>query len=494
MNINITRDANAVVFNDQLHIGAVHGTEGYFNPAFPGIGEGMFEGVCDELTNLFISLSRSLGIPARFVSGISYTDSDLFPERWGFHGWAEVYFPGHGWVPFDVTYGEFGFVDPGHIKFMDSVDVTETTTNYQWRGRNVEIETMDLTLKITLKEASGKITPDVKLTSKALKSVVGFGSYNIEEVEITNLKDYYVVAELVHGRTEQLELIDNSKRDILLKPLEKKFEYFVFKVNESLRERFVYTFPLSMIAHLASTETEFKASSAAQKFTLEEVNALKIEQEPEKVYSRNVNLECTAEQEIYIYENVEVRCNAANAGNVALNNLYFCHGKCELFSLGITRDKDFTFVTNFTTLGNNRVKVLVDSDSVSKSAFVEVNVLDIPAVAFSEINYPKKISYNDVYKIEMLVEKASVSSPTGIELVISRTAATFNFDNLETSRQITAELRAIDLEESLNELQISATFKDGNGRLYEETQTITIEVERLNFIQKIKKFFLRLFR
>ena len=65
-------------------------------------------GVCDELTNLFIALNRALGVPARFVSGIAYSDSILFEEKWGNHGWAEVYFPGHGWVPYDITYQEYG--------------------------------------------------------------------------------------------------------------------------------------------------------------------------------------------------------------------------------------------------------------------------------------------------------------------------------------------------------------------------------------------------
>ena len=33
-------------------------------------------GVCDEITNLFISLNRASGIPARFVSGVvSYVDT-----------------------------------------------------------------------------------------------------------------------------------------------------------------------------------------------------------------------------------------------------------------------------------------------------------------------------------------------------------------------------------------------------------------------------------
>ena len=68
------------------------------------------QGVCDELTSLFIALLRAVGIPARFVSGIAYTNSELFSEEWGSHGWAEVYFPNYGWVPFDVTYRPFFLV------------------------------------------------------------------------------------------------------------------------------------------------------------------------------------------------------------------------------------------------------------------------------------------------------------------------------------------------------------------------------------------------
>src|SRR3989344_3982976 len=37
-------------------------------------------GVCDELTNLFIAMLRSVGIPARFVTGVAFTNSELFPR------------------------------------------------------------------------------------------------------------------------------------------------------------------------------------------------------------------------------------------------------------------------------------------------------------------------------------------------------------------------------------------------------------------------------
>jgi len=98
------------------------------------------EGVCDELTSLFIAMLRSLRIPARFVAGISYTNSPLFQQKWGPHGWAEVYFPGYGWIPYDVTYGEYGFVDPTHIVARYSSDAGKITTEFSWKARDTSVK------------------------------------------------------------------------------------------------------------------------------------------------------------------------------------------------------------------------------------------------------------------------------------------------------------------------------------------------------------------
>ncbi len=454
------------------------------------------QGVCDELTNLFIALNRALGIPARFVSGIAYTDSELFPERWGFHGWAEVYFPGYGWVPFDVTYGEFGYVDAGHIKFLESADVTGTTTDYKWSGRNIDLETMHLKQKVTLEEAYGNLKPDISMTSKVLKDVVGFGSYNIEEVEITNLKNHYVIAELFHSNTESLQLIGSNKRDVLLKPGQKRPEYFVFRVNESLNGNFIYTFPLSVRANLASAESKFRSNSAAREFSLEEVNSLRIEETDEKAYSRNIALECAPDKsEIYIYENTAIECTVENTGNVALDNLNFCHDKgCSQFSLGIARSKDFRLAAKFTSPGINRAKVIVDSDTVSKVEAVEINVLDEPSIAFVNITHPKKLSYNQIYDISFLAAKASISTPADVEITIKPTMASFSFKSIENSQQITAELSSLELDEGENTLIITATFNDMNGRAYTKEKEITIEVNKMSFLQKGKRFLLKLFR
>ena len=84
-------------------------------------------------------MARSLGIPARFSSGISYSTSDLFPEPWQPHGWAEVYFPGVGWVSFDITFGEYGYIDVTHIKLRDGFDPTEPATKFEWLAEDVKL-------------------------------------------------------------------------------------------------------------------------------------------------------------------------------------------------------------------------------------------------------------------------------------------------------------------------------------------------------------------
>ena len=55
------------------------------------------KGDCGEYAHLFCALCRSVGIPARFVSGLWIGD------KFGFHAWAEYYLPGYGWTPADPS-------------------------------------------------------------------------------------------------------------------------------------------------------------------------------------------------------------------------------------------------------------------------------------------------------------------------------------------------------------------------------------------------------
>jgi transglutaminase-like putative cysteine protease len=61
-------------------------------------------GVCQDLSHIFIAAARSIGAPARYVSGhLARDDGEVVQEA--SHAWAEAHVPDLGWVGFDPANG-----------------------------------------------------------------------------------------------------------------------------------------------------------------------------------------------------------------------------------------------------------------------------------------------------------------------------------------------------------------------------------------------------
>jgi len=65
------------------------------------------QGVCQDFAHLAIACLRSVGLPARYVSGYIETISPVGSEKLigtdASHAWFSVYIPGMGWMEFDPT-------------------------------------------------------------------------------------------------------------------------------------------------------------------------------------------------------------------------------------------------------------------------------------------------------------------------------------------------------------------------------------------------------
>jgi transglutaminase-like putative cysteine protease len=60
-------------------------------------------GNCTDFHALFISLARTLGIPARFEIGFPVPEDRPGGEVGGYHCWVEFYLPETGWFPIDAS-------------------------------------------------------------------------------------------------------------------------------------------------------------------------------------------------------------------------------------------------------------------------------------------------------------------------------------------------------------------------------------------------------
>lgn len=72
------------------------------------------KGVCEDITDLFVTLCRAAGIPATETTGPIYSQDGLMGIG-ETHTWADVYVPGYGWLEVDPTWKEFGLLDGRHI-------------------------------------------------------------------------------------------------------------------------------------------------------------------------------------------------------------------------------------------------------------------------------------------------------------------------------------------------------------------------------------------
>lgn len=60
------------------------------------------QGVCQDHAHIFIACCRSIGLPARYVSGYLFTADGSLMQT---HAWADVFLTNGGWQSFDVSNG-----------------------------------------------------------------------------------------------------------------------------------------------------------------------------------------------------------------------------------------------------------------------------------------------------------------------------------------------------------------------------------------------------
>ena len=102
------------------------------------------EADCSEFSALFVAMARSLGLPARTVSGLAYSGNSF-----GGHAWVEVW--AGKWIELDPTWGT-DFVDATHIRDSSNALVTSAALNL------IEVEVVEAKRNVT----------DFQKTAKAL--------------------------------------------------------------------------------------------------------------------------------------------------------------------------------------------------------------------------------------------------------------------------------------------------------------------------------------
>ncbi len=444
-------------------------------------------GVCDEMTSLFIAMARAVGIPARFASGISYTTSELFEENWQPHGWAEVYFPEVGWVDFDITFGEYGYVDVTHIKLRDGFDPAEPATKYEWLANDVILEVKDLDLAVNIKKQGNPEEEEIFLEQEILAEEVDFGSYNLIKGVMKNSANFYTATTLQLAVPEELEVLGRNKRTILLSPKEVRETFWIVKVAENLNQNSWYQFPTLIYSEKNVTVRDsFKAQAGKNYYSEAEIKELTVKDE-EKTYSRKVSFICTYPKELKLKEEADVECSLKNSGNTNLKKVNFCLSDvCEIVDLPINQKETTKIVIKAEKVGWNKIIISAENNEVEKKSSLEYLVLDEPKIDVKVIT-PEVIKFGEKFTINTILEKISFADPKELSVIVKGMGVEHRWEITELKEKEELELEMSGERIAKNNLfKITTTWKDKEGKIYSNKQELAVVGEAEDFFGKIK--------
>lgn len=438
-------------------------------------------GVCDEITNLFISMNRALGIPARFVSGIAYTDSELFDENWGNHGWAEVYFPEYGWVPFDVTYEQYGFVDATHIALSYQVDGSHPSVEYFSRGYDFDFKAQPLQFDTAIK-ANGNLRRDYSTYKIEFKeNKVGFGSYNLITITIDNPQPFYVAESIIMGETTDLTIYGEQRPVVLLAPKQTLELKYLVQVSGKLDNNYMYTFPVSFLTTTGKEiSKEFTVQQSADVYSKEYMEQFV----NQKIDTSSIFINCETPEPLSSGETRTVSCDVqAPASEYPLeacmtNQCHTLKSKAEL-------KVEYTIAAS--EVGVSTIPVNVQGKNQKKQFFITYKVEDIAALEIEQVTIPEEISYDDQGTLSIVVKKKTISSPVNASLTIDHTLIEqrWDFERFDEHKQFDLLVSGDVLNAGENEFLITLEYTDNEGSKHSITKTATTKLTGLTGEQRL---------
>ena len=431
-------------------------------------------GVCDEITNLFISINRALGVPARFVSGIAYSESILFDEKWGNHGWAEVYFPETGWVPYDVTYEQYARIDATHISLQKSVDGNSPSVQYKTSGYNYDFSQGNLEMDTELINEGSKRSSDLYTDITFFSDSVSFGSYNVVIAKVTNLRPYYISEKITLIPTANTNILSEASERISLKPHETKIISWVIQVSPDLDPGYYYTFPMAVVDSLNyRSEKSFRVDQRSGFVEYGDVNLFAFKEDV-----KTLIFSCSSDKEILLGETSTINCNLEN-----INSLEFPVTFCLLDDCQKAKTKSDTISFNLQTteLGITTSEITAKGKKLSGSSYVTIRTLDLARLAIKDIEFPKEVLSYQNNALNFKIVKNSIASPKNVNISVKHALFSEFWENelLVGDQPYTLTMPGNLFTFGDNELVISYSFIDSSNTLITGEEVVVFRLSEI---------------
>lgn len=210
-------------------------------------------GDCDEIAILYIAMLRSAGVASRYVTGIA-----LGNNGFDFHAWTEIYFENIGWVPFDATFSQYGYLDQSHVKLIQSASNPIMLTNYYEfypHFGDINIESKFPELSVVIRDSTPHNIHPFDMEVLACKNIVGVDSYFPVILKTKNKSPYFVSNRIFVRDMENIEIIGKQENCLSYAPYEEKRLEFMLKLGDVEKEDTQYNSSFIVFDQFGSADT-----------------------------------------------------------------------------------------------------------------------------------------------------------------------------------------------------------------------------------------------
>lgn len=435
------------------------------------------EGVCDELTNLFISLARSEGIPARFVSGLVYTNAN---NTFGNHGWAEAYIDGQ-WIPFDVTFGTLGWVDPSHIKFREELGSNTAAVSYEWAGKGATIKSSAPDIETHILSSDTKTLSYVTVSIEPLNDAVGKGSYVPVQVTVQNTQPYYVPVKLI--LTKAPSVLESNVRTMLLEPYETASLFWIVQVPFDTEPGYIYTTLLEVQTMYGDVATNsftygYGYDVISQDDAEQAISTLS--ESDEKPYLDDVAIDCETEKVAY-YENETATVTCQLSGTLAGTTACFLSSCADA-------TETMTWTLPLEGYTSQRMVISAEREGRERYTYFDVHIVTIPYVDVRNIS-PQVIGFDDTGTLSFTLHSTGEVKNLLVSLDHYGDFVSDSFDG-----DIDVSIPIIGRQFLTEEIQFTISYEDELGGSYSYTITKPITVTDIPWYYKALRFISGLFK
>tara|TARA_Y100000310_G_scaffold343267_2_gene450094 strand:- start:3990 stop:5840 length:1851 start_codon:yes stop_codon:yes gene_type:complete len=426
-------------------------------------------GVCDELTNLYISFCRSLGIPARFISGIAYTN---IINDFGPHGWAEVYIDGQ-WIPMDIAYGQFGWVDATHIKFNELTDPNQASANFEWSGLNFAIEPGQLNIDAELTNTEYNQEQYLNIELIPTRVEVGPNSYVPIEIQLTNNNDYYVPTKVYI--TIAPDLTEDNAKNILLEPGQTLSLFWTIILPDNLDPNLIYTTVVeaqTTYGATAQAEIDYAQHFIVLTETEAETILAELDIQEDSDYLSTTTINCETDKEVYYNdETAIITCELEGDTDVEL-----CFkGECQTGT---------EFQVELAEQTSQRTVITAQKDGKATYSYFDLTIIQTPEFQIHSVT-PTELSFKETKKL--IFDYSATGDIHDIHLAIE------DFGQVELNPPTELKLNMQAKPYYNKPVVIGVIYKDSLGKEYYYNTEIAVNVTDVPIFYKILAFFQNLF-